>query len=194
MDATNLAAQRLQNQDVDPRLSRADVDRLPLGAWSFDSYGNPIDRMSRVLDRHGNPVSQQRTYELTIGRNNPAFQNTSAIPTGSPVPNPGGMIVGSPAMTPGNGFGQVPPGSNLSNREPISSSDSLQSKFDSRGRELQPGGTKRQTLAAQPLFNGLLLMSIVANIYLIFWLKNLRHQFHDLVSSKRLSGSSSVTA
>jgi hypothetical protein len=25
----------------------------------------------------------------------------------------------------------------------------------------------------------------VANVYLIFWLKNLRHQFRDLVASKR---------
>jgi hypothetical protein len=47
----------------------------------------------------------------------------------------------------------------------------------------------RQTVTAQPLFNGLLLISIVANIYLIFWLKNLRHQFRDLVAAKRLAGS-----
>ena len=52
------------------------------------------------------------------------------------------------------------------------------------------GGTSRRpTVTAQPLFNGLLLISIVANVYLIFWLKNLRHQFRDLVAAKRIAGS-----
>jgi len=44
-------------------------------------------------------------------------------------------------------------------------------------------------MAAQPLFNGLLLISIVANIYLIFWLKNLRLQYHDIVAAKRMAHS-----
>ena len=44
-------------------------------------------------------------------------------------------------------------------------------------------------MAAQPLFNGLLLISIVANIYLIFWLKNLRLQYHDMVAAKRMANS-----
>ncbi|MGB7328892.1 MAG: hypothetical protein WBD31_28695 [Rubripirellula sp.] len=49
-------------------------------------------------------------------------------------------------------------------------------------------------VAAQPLFNGLLLISFVANVYLIFWLKNLRLQFRDMVASKRQATSSSVAA
>jgi len=44
-------------------------------------------------------------------------------------------------------------------------------------------------VAAQPLFNGLLLISMVANIYLIFWLKNLRLQYHDMVAAKRMASS-----
>ncbi|MFK8112291.1 MAG: hypothetical protein AB8B91_08815 [Rubripirellula sp.] len=44
-------------------------------------------------------------------------------------------------------------------------------------------------VAAQPLFNGLLLVSFVANIYLMFWLKNLRLQFRDMVAAKRLANS-----
>jgi hypothetical protein len=49
--------------------------------------------------------------------------------------------------------------------------------------------SSRQQVAAQPLFNGLLLISFVANIYLIFWLKNLRIQFRDLVAAKRIANS-----
>jgi hypothetical protein len=46
----------------------------------------------------------------------------------------------------------------------------------------------RNQIAAQPLFNGMLLFSFVANIYLLFWLKNLRLRFRDMVAAKRLSG------
>ncbi len=45
----------------------------------------------------------------------------------------------------------------------------------------------REVVAPQPLFNGLLLISLVANVYLIFWLKNLRIQFRDLVAAKRMA-------
>lgn len=53
---------------------------------------------------------------------------------------------------------------------------------------------KPKQVAAQPLFNGLLLISIVANLYLIFWLKNLRVQFKDMVAAKRLSQSTASVA
>ena len=51
---------------------------------------------------------------------------------------------------------------------------------------------RRDVVAPQPLFNGLLLISLVANVYLIFWLKNLRLQFRDLVAAKRMAASSST--
>lgn len=40
-------------------------------------------------------------------------------------------------------------------------------------------------VAAQPIFNGMLLLSVVTNVYLLFWLKNLRLQFRDNVASRR---------
>lgn len=40
-------------------------------------------------------------------------------------------------------------------------------------------------VAAQPIFNGMLLLSVVTNVYLLFWLKNLRLQFRDTVASRR---------
>ncbi len=63
------------------------------------------------------------------------------------------------------------------------------------GGSASGGGIERpRQVAAQPLFNGLLLISFVANIYLIFWLKNLRLQFRDMVAAKRIANSSSQTA
>ena len=63
------------------------------------------------------------------------------------------------------------------------------------GSSVTSGGIERpRQVAAQPLFNGLLLISFVANIYLIFWLKNLRLQFRDMVAAKRITNSGSQTA
>ncbi|QDT03386.1 hypothetical protein K227x_17680 [Rubripirellula lacrimiformis] len=50
----------------------------------------------------------------------------------------------------------------------------------------------REVGTQQPLFNGLLLMSFVANVYLIFWLKNLRVQFRDMVAAKRMANSNTA--
>ena len=61
-----------------------------------------------------------------------------------------------------------------------------------RGSHSEPATvTPRKVVAPQPLFNGLLLISLVANVYLIFWLKNLRLQFRDLVAAKRMASSQS---
>ncbi|TWT73193.1 mu-protocadherin [Allorhodopirellula solitaria] len=49
-----------------------------------------------------------------------------------------------------------------------------------------------EQVAAQPIFNALLLLSVVANVYLLFWLKNLRVQFRDMVAAKRASASGSL--
>ncbi|MEC8475465.1 MAG: hypothetical protein VXZ38_12485 [Planctomycetota bacterium] len=37
-----------------------------------------------------------------------------------------------------------------------------------------------------PLFNGILLISLLSNIYLVLWLKRLRIQFRNLIAAKRL--------
>ena len=69
-------------------------------------------------------------------------------------------------------------------REPESQSDRVATGA-SRLSEIPE--TARKHVAAQPLFNGLLLLSFVANIYLIFWLKNLRVRFRDMVAVKRVA-------
>ena len=197
----SLAASAAPNQQpYDPRLSPTDVARLPYGAWSMDSYGNPIDREGRILDQYGRLVSQQRAIELTRGR------ASSPVSLDRPVED---SYSRSTIRTPQTGlasrvsleqpFDRTAPRRTSptiqedNGRAAISSSDRLQanSRNDSPRDYSNPNSlTKnRQTLAAQPLFNGLLLMSIVANVYLIFWLKNLRHQFRDLVASKRATAS-----
>lgn len=72
-------------------------------------------------------------------------------------------------------------------REPESQSDRI-SNAGGTSRLSEIPRTARNHVAAQPLFNGLLLMSFVANIYLMFWLKNLRIRFRDMVAAKRVAG------
>ncbi len=61
-----------------------------------------------------------------------------------------------------------------------------------RGNDSTLAAAPRVT--TQPLLNGLLLISFVANVYLIFWMKNLRMQFRDLVAAKRIASSNSHPA
>ncbi len=77
------------------------------------------------------------------------------------------------------------------NNTPRSSSDATArgDRFDETDSALAGGSRESlrapEQVAAQPIFNALLLLSIVANVYLLFWLKNLRLQFRDLVAAKR---------
>ncbi|WP_404310716.1 mu-protocadherin [Neorhodopirellula lusitana] len=61
----------------------------------------------------------------------------------------------------------------------------------SRSRDLK---TNPDQVAAQPIFNGMLLLSIVTNVYLFFWLNNMRLRFRDTVASKRSANSGSPLA
>ncbi len=90
-----------------------------------------------------------------------------------------------------------------SGQRTISGQDDRSSSFNNRassdrGLQAESGPTsshsKPKPVAAQPLFNGLLLISIVANLYLIFWLKNLRVQFKEMVTAKRMSNSTASVA
>ncbi|TWU55780.1 hypothetical protein [Rubripirellula reticaptiva] len=106
-----------------------------------------------------------------------------------------------------NSSSQYPRESLVNSRPPATESRGSQTS-EARGTagssvnfDLQSGQTNQSSgfsdppqVAAQPLFNGLLLISFVANVYLIFWLKNLRLQFRDMVASKRQATSSSIAA
>ncbi len=203
-------ARRLQ---FDPRLSQAQIAQLPYGGWSFDQYGNPTDRDGRILDQNGRLVSQQQAYDLTVGRRNATATLQQPFPDPRAAVNQ--TQTGFAATGFDDRFDRIaqqdslqqynrqqqrsvsppiglPPQTNTTST--MSPSDRTPPDYQSNGtpardpRDDSVGEKRRTTLAAQPMFNGLLLMSIVANVYLIFWLKNLRHQFHDLVASKLRRG------
>ena len=52
---------------------------------------------------------------------------------------------------------------------------------------------KKKTFAAQGVFNLLLLVSVVANIYLVGWMRRFYHRYRDVVVSKR-TASNNVTS
>ncbi len=85
-------------------------------------------------------------------------------------------------------------------RRPRPGEDALGSASDGHSRASQVteketvpvGGSGESVEAveqveAQPIFNVLLLLSVVGNAYLLYWLKNLRVQFRDMVAAKRAS-------
>jgi hypothetical protein len=199
----------------DSRLTRQQVDA---GAWSVDIYNRPIDRDGKLIEVtsptaavYGSDPRQQtglypdRTYS-TLGQPNvsqPRMAETSTsnqqtqprtgsygynppLPANTRLVNENGQTVSSDLIRqtrPANDVQFDPP--SLSNRRTASV----------LGGSVSSGGIQSpRQVAAQPLFNGLLLVSFVANIYLIFWLKNLRVQFRDLVAAKRIANSSSQTA
>jgi len=85
---------------------------------------------------------------------------------------------------------QLPARSLESDRATLSASDRFASVTESSSRL----GSHPKAATTQPLFNGMLLVSFVANIYLFFWLKNLRYRFRDLVAAKRVASASSSQA
>lgn len=136
----------------------------------------------------------------------PPTQGWANGPTTSGLPTTGASTsLGSPNVYPGQTL--APTDSNLARyNQPADNrlasagtsmrttrtEDELMSSSDLSSLRTSPSSLSRSpvmrpTVAAQPFFNGLLLLSIVANFYLIFWLKNLRHQFRDLVAAKRMA-------
>lgn len=202
-------------QAPDRRLTNVE---LAAGAWSIDRYGRLLDRSGRLVppvapndlaggsrtnlnERYGNRDSRATLEQPMTGRTNPNLvQDTRTYQPNDlraarehPYQQPS---IRQPTNTPAefarNGADRmrIAPQSNP-RQDPVRDPVSLTK------REATPTGsstsmpiskTAKNHIAAQPLFNGLLLMSFVANIYLMFWLKNLRVRFRDLVAAKRLTG------
>lgn len=196
--------------EPDPRLTQAE---LASGAWSIDEYGRIYDRQGRLLsppparsntvsqpnlvsqpngatlsnnlpdppssydarnrfnteqqfDARGNFASRDATGQLNVGAMDHVTQ-----------PGPETPARRSPSIsfaTESFATDRADDPASLSDRDSISKSRGLDN---------------REVVAPQPLFNGLLLISLVANVYLIFWLKNLRIQFRELVTAKRMASS-----
>jgi hypothetical protein len=100
-------------------------------------------------------------------------------------------------------------GSSLADRSTFATTSTPTTASDPRSRDLNDPSTlasdpasiiRASTLGrgaqftTQPIFNVLLLLSIITNFYLLYWLSNLRHRVHDLVTAKRLSQSSATVS
>ena len=214
--STNLAAQRLPGNRLDlsqsqyPQISGASA-QLPAG-YSRDRYGNVINAKGQIVDENGYPVSQQRAYELTIGRSNPAL---AALPTPGMTTRPTGMTqnpayptqtsqppyVNAPAVN-ARSHMSIPNGNNNTHLAAASSPNHntvspSRTEINSQktGRESGVGEVREpKKLLAQPLFNLLMLTSLCGNIYLIFWFQRMRHRFHEMVAAKRIATAESIMA
>ncbi len=180
----------------DARLSAAQV---AAGAWSVDAFGQPVDRTGQRITtaprmNHGQRLNQQEQATGAPGFGG-SFTNQTATHMTNVRPHAAAGNMATHSST------------NMQNEGPSRFSHST-----STGKPNQTGGAtlasatgsipsitetqaiETESVTTQPLFNGLLLISIVANIYLIFWLKNLRLQYHEMVAAKRMASSNASTS
>ncbi|MAI73578.1 MAG: hypothetical protein CMM01_22130 [Rhodopirellula sp.] len=181
--------------------TRLSVAQVAAGAWSVDAFGQPVDRSGQRISsapaiNHGQRLNDQAQTTGTAGFGRP-FANQTATHMTTVRPHAGGghsMPQGSMTeQKEGASKFNHPTGNWKSNQ---ADGASLASKTNSLPRiaETQVIETESVTTTTQPLFNGLLLISIVANVYLIFWLKNLRLQYHDMVAAKRMASSTNASS
>ncbi|MFG0266905.1 MAG: mu-protocadherin [Rhodopirellula sp. JB055] len=144
-----------------------------------------------------NYASTQVPYAPTTA--NPTAPNINPA-TGFPY-----QYINYPANTAGQTAGNVasnnlPTGgtqSGSNNTGPPSGRDagSLDDKDALAGGALsQDPRADREKVATQTLFNALLLVSFVANLYLMYWLNVLRLKYQEMVAAKRAAASSNSAA
>ncbi|TWU20146.1 hypothetical protein Pla52o_46600 [Novipirellula galeiformis] len=182
----------------DPRVSPNDAG-MPPGAWSVDAYGRYIDREGRLLDRFGRLLPNQNA---PVAPNPRLAEQTPATATPSPRepmnygtnPNGSNGSQGNPGNFAGMPNAPVLASQNGMNPDNTRSPSDQDRRYDARDAALAAereaylkSQSTPKSFAAQSLFNMLFLISMAGNLYLVVWLKNLRHQFHELVAAKRMS-------
>ena len=178
------AASSPNRRDVDERLSPDQIARLPMTAWSYDRWGNPVTKGGRVLDQFGREVSEAEAFRLTWGR------EQRPNPAGGPFAS---GVVGAPnGQATQNPNSERPQPNQVAARPVSSPSDASPNRNDdftrdderrrSAGVALQP---KSRSVSAQLFFNTLLLVSIIGNIYLAVWFQRTWGRYRDLVASQR---------
>ncbi len=175
-----------RSASTDPTAS--DLVGMPPGTWTVDGYGRPIDRQGRLLDRLGRPIdpygSTASTQVPIDQRGVDSMKSLRRTADDYRVADSSRLAAQTPSQA------NYPTGNRetFSRGTPSPSSDSV-----AVGRASQPGSTDANLTritpqpTVQPVFSVLLLISFVANVYLVFWLKNLRDQFRDLVAAKRIA-------
>lgn len=163
---------------------------IPTGQASFPTNGYP------------NTAQPQTQY--------PQVPNYGTVPTSAPINpyiNPATgypyQNAGYPNTTPpllasnNTSTGGPPTGALNAGTAPPRGTDS--SSLDAAGATT--GATSdngdrstREKVATQTLFNALLLVSFVANLYLMYWLNVLRLKYQEMVAAKRAAASSNAAA
>ncbi len=175
----------------DARLSTAQV---AAGAWSVDAFGQPVDRAGQRIATvpgigHGQRLNQQAQATGAAGFGG-AFANQTATHMTNVRPDKAGGNTETHRSSTMQNEGAANFSHPASNGKPNQTSGAvLASTNGSMPRFTETQVIETESVTTQPLFNGLLLISIVANIYLIFWLKNLRLQYHEMVAAKRMASS-----
>ncbi|QDV43508.1 hypothetical protein Enr13x_33650 [Stieleria neptunia] len=195
--------------DVDPRLSQKDIDGLPPGAWSYDKYGNPIDKERYVLDRFGERVDEETQWELTIGRKRrmeeerlaklEAERGRTTLSTDSLS----GLASASDRLLAGDGVPAAgssrPPAGDVStaaNRPNLAGAGGgIGQGGPGPGNRVPPtdqagiAGAAGAIGRSNPYVNVFLLCSLVANAFLFISLHRLWYHHRDLIASSRMAAS-----
>ena len=175
----------------DARLSAAQV---AAGAWSVDAFGQPVDRTGQRIAsapeiNHGQRLNQQ-TQATGVAGFGGSFANQTATHMTNVRPYAEGGNSATHASTTMQNEGVSKFRHSPSDAKPQQTGGAtLASTTGSMPQFTETRVIETESVTTQPLFNGLLLISIVANIYLIFWLKNLRLQYHEMVAAKRMASS-----
>ena len=172
----------------DARLSAAQV---AAGAWSVDAFGYPVDRTGqRIASATETATDHRRINETGRASFHADAVNQTASHANAVYPrsaqNSVAMNASSSIRRPDVSSNSHSAASSLTEetQRPVSNASA-----GSINKPSEPSFAQSGSTTTQPLFNGILLISLVVNVYLVFWLKNLRLQYQEMVAAKRMANS-----
>ncbi|MDB4422963.1 hypothetical protein N9276_00125 [Rhodopirellula sp.] len=183
----------LSTSRPDTRLSAA---QIAAGAWSVDAFGQPVDRAGQRIPSAYPNTNGQRLNQQAQATGATGFGSSFANQTASHMTQVRPHAVNGNSILPENTGMHFPKANMLpaTGKQNEAARSSLASSRNNMTKVSETELIQTQSVTTQPLFNGLLLISIVANIYLIFWLKNLRLQYHEMVAAKRMASSNASSS
>jgi len=168
---------------------------MPTGNASYPES----NQYSQAFDRPSFPYATNpgaRPASQVPGRNFGAAPRNAA-PRNAAPPNGATAGTGDPRLASRSetrqGSGQGRAAMEIDDATPSPSDHTVGRDASSFGSgSYAASGSRPERVAAQPIFNGLLLCSVIVNVYLLFWLKNLRVQFREMVAAKRSASSGGI--
>lgn len=168
-----------QSVSTGPPSSTASSNGTASQQWSRDGYGRAVDRYGRYIDANGRPIEP--------AERDPVVNNSYDPPSYRAVPP---AIATSRPVAPVSESPTAPLNARQAQRTINASARSVPPPLgSSEPRGSEPSGAGRAVGGQPMLFNLVLMLSLIGNIYLAFWMKTLRQQFRDLVAAKRLATS-----